>query len=80
LEITPEEQRQMRTLISPAEKARRREEKHREAGVMSREEYEGRAAWRRSEARRMHAESVPLAEIAAALGVSCHTVRSYVFR
>jgi 5'-3' exonuclease len=80
LEITPEERRQMRTLISPAEKQRRRKEKHREAGVMSREEYEGRAARRRSEARRMHAESVPLTEIAAALGVSCHTVRGYVSR
>jgi hypothetical protein len=80
LEITREEQREMRTLISAAEKQRRRAEKARQAGVMSRKEYKDRAAWRRAEARRMHAESVPLSEIAAALGVSCHTVRSYVFR
>ena len=80
LEITPEEQREMRTLISPAEKERRRKDKARQDSVMSRQEYEGRAAWRRAEARRMYAERVPLEEIAKTLEVSYHTVRSYVFR
>jgi hypothetical protein len=81
LEITPQEQREMRTLISPAEKARRREEKRRKAGMMSREEYKGRAAWRRSEARRMCVEEdMDVPEIAKALGVSVHSVKSYVSR
>jgi hypothetical protein len=80
LEITPEEQRQMRTLISPVEKARRREEKRRNVGVLSRREYRNRAAWRRAEARRMAAEDVPFEDIANALGVSVHSVSSYVFR
>ncbi len=81
LGITAEEQRALRVLISPAEKGRRRDEKRRRAGMMNRKEYEGRAAWRRSEARRMYSEegrSVP--EIASALGVSVHSVNSYVFR
>ena len=48
---------------------------------MSRQEYEGRATWRRQEARRMYTERVPLEEIAKTLvGVSHHSVRSYVFR
>jgi DNA-directed RNA polymerase specialized sigma24 family protein len=80
LEITPEEQRQMKTLVSPAEKSRRREEKRRKAGVISREEYEGKAARRRSEARRMASEDLPFEEIAKALDVSVHSVHSYVFR
>jgi hypothetical protein len=80
LEITDEEQKEMRTLISPTEKARRREEKARQVGAMGREEYKVRAARRRAEARRMYSEvgkSAP--EIAKALGVSVHTVNSYVY-
>lgn len=80
LEVTDEEQRQMRTLISPAEKYRRRLKKLRQAGVMGRKEYEGRAAWRCSEARRMYAERVSLKKIAEIIGVSYLIVRSYVFR
>jgi hypothetical protein len=81
LGITAEEQRGMRTLISPAEKARRREEKHRQAGIMSRKKYEGKAARRRAEARRMYFEEERnLGEIAKALGVSVHSINSYVFR
>jgi predicted transcriptional regulator len=49
--------------------------------MMSREEYEGRAAWRRSEARRMCVEEdMDFPEIAKALGVSVHSVKSYVSR
>lgn len=79
LEITDDEQRHMRTLITPAEKYRRKVERAREAGVISRQEYRDNAAHRRKEARRMAAEGIPYQEIGKALGVSVHTVRSYVY-
>lgn len=78
LEITPEEQREMLTLISPAEKARRREEKRRRAGAVSQKHISSQAEYRRSEARRMAAEGVSFDEIAKALEVSIHSVNSYV--
>ncbi len=81
LEITAEEERKMSTLISSEEKARRRTEKRRQAGAMRREDYRGRAAWRRAEARRMYGqEKVSIPEIAKALGVSVRSVNGYVFR
>ncbi|MDP9437447.1 MAG: hypothetical protein M3P49_01650 [Actinomycetota bacterium] len=82
LGITDEEQRQMRNLIAPAEKYRRKREKEKEkrrkgrGGSMSRGEL---AAWRRAEARKMAAEDVPHDVIAAYLGASVHTVRSYLY-
>ncbi len=79
LEITAAEERHMSTLISPTEKARRRTEKARASGVIAREEYVGRAARRRREASRRAAEGESFKQIAASLGVSVHTVRSYVY-
>jgi hypothetical protein len=84
LEITAEEERQMRTIISADERRRRdREEKkeqRREAGAMSRQKYEASAHDRRSEARRMASEGLRAEEIAKTLGVSIHTVRTYLYR
>jgi hypothetical protein len=74
LDITPEEQKEMNVLISPAEKYRRKVEKRRKAGVMPRAEYEGRAMWRRSEARRLVTEGKTLKEIGKILGVNWRSV------
>jgi hypothetical protein len=74
LDITPEEQKEMDVLISPAEKYRRKVEKRRKAGVMPRAEYEGRAMWRRSEARRLVAEGKTFKEIGKLLGVKWRSV------
>jgi hypothetical protein len=82
LEITPEEERHMLTVISKGEKYRRKrkneDEKRRKnrGGKMSRSE---RAAYRRTEARRMAAEGLSFGEIAQALGISFHSVNSYVY-
>jgi DNA invertase Pin-like site-specific DNA recombinase len=80
LEITGDEEREMRTLISDDERRRRdREEKkelRREAGAMSRNEYERRAADRRIAARRMAAEGLRAEEIAKRLRIS----RQHVYR
>jgi hypothetical protein len=84
LEITAEEEREMRTIVSDDERRRRdrqeKKERRQEAGAMDREEYEGRARDRRSEARRMASEGVHSDEIAKTLGVSIHSVRSYLYR
>jgi hypothetical protein len=84
LEITVDEERQMRTIISNDERRRRdreeKKEKRWEGGAMSRQEYEGRAQDRRSGARRMASEGLRAGEIARTLGVSIHTVRSYLYR
>ena len=84
LEITGDEEREMRTVISDDERRRRdreeKKDKRREAGRMSREMYEGRAADRRSEARRMASEGLHAEEIAKTLGVSIHSVRRYLYR
>jgi DNA invertase Pin-like site-specific DNA recombinase len=78
LEITAEEGREMRTIISDDERRRRdrqeKKERRREAGAMSREEYEGRAQDRRSKARAMAAEGMSVRQIAKALGVHHTTV------
>lgn len=75
LEITAEEERQMRTLFGEDEKRRR----FVAAGGMGRRQYEGRAEQRRLEARRMSSEGKSFKEISEALGVSVHTVNSYVY-
>jgi hypothetical protein len=74
LDITPEEQKEMDVLISPAEKYRRKVEKRRKSGVKSRAEYEGRAMWRRSEACRLVAEGKTFKEIGKILGVNWRSV------
>lgn len=80
--ITPREQKNMRVLISQDERRRRRREKERarqrEAGRISREDYEGRAAQRRSEARRLSSEGYSRREIAESLGVSPASVTGYL--
>lgn len=74
LEIDVSEESRMRTLISSDER-RRRDRKDPE---MTRERYEGRAAQRREEARRMAAERLSTARIAEALEISQRTVQHYL--
>ena len=76
LEITPEEERELKTIISDEERRRRDRERkkreRRESGdvEMSRTEYLVRAAKRRAEARRRSAGGLSLRMIATALGIS----------
>lgn len=74
LDITPDEQTHLRTIISTAEKRRRETAKRRATGMMSREQYRDRATDRRSEARRMRSEGAGVPEIAKALSVAQRTV------
>ena len=78
LEITGDEERAMRTIISDDERRRRdreeKKERRREAGAMTRNEYEGRAQDRRAEARRMAAQGLSVRQIARALEVHHTTV------
>jgi len=74
LDITPDEQTHLRTIISAAEKRRRLTAKRRATGMMSREQYADRAAQRRSEALRMRSEGLSVAEIAKALGMATSSV------
>jgi hypothetical protein len=78
LEITAEEEREMKTIISDEE--RRQRDRERKNPEMTRGEYETRAAKRRAQARRMAAEGLRPQEIAETLGVSVHSVRSYLYR
>jgi len=79
LEITPEEERRLKTVISDDERRRRdreRDEKRRrEAGAMTRDQYEGRAAWRRLEAPRLRSEGLSVRQIAAELGIKERRVK-----
>ena len=74
LEITPEEERELRTIIGDDERRRRdrtRDEKRRrEAGAMTRVEYEVRAAKRRTQARRLAAQGMSVRRIAEEIGIS----------
>jgi hypothetical protein len=80
LEITGDEEREMRTVISDDERRRRdreeKKDKRRVAGAMTRNEYEGRAADRRIAARRMAAEGLRAEEIAKTLRIS----RQHVYK
>lgn len=78
LGITPEEQAHLRTIISTAERERRRREKRRAAGVEDRATYLDRAAERRAEARRLRSEGLTLSSIADRLGVSVRAVTGYL--
>ena len=81
LEVTPEEERQLKTIISDEERRRRDRERkkreRRESGEveMSRREYEVRAAKRRAQVRRMAAEGSRSGEIAERLGISKSSVQ-----
>ncbi len=74
LDITPEEQAEMQTLIGPEESKRRDRDWHirkRQAeGAMSRAEYEKQAATRKAEAVLRRAQGESIAAIAKALNVS----------
>lgn len=74
LEITPEEEREMRTVISDDERRRRdrqRDEgRRREAGAMTRQEYLVRAAKRRVAARSLAEAGKSVRRIAEELGIS----------
>lgn len=80
LEITPEEQKQLKSIIGRQEKYSRnnvrRTEARREAGKMDREEYLSQAEKRRAEARKLYEEGMNISEIARAMKTS----RSHVSR
>ncbi len=79
LEITPEEERRLKTIISDDERRRRDRERdenrRREAGAMTRKDYEGRARERRLGALELREKGLSRAQIAAELGVSLSTVK-----
>ena len=70
LEVTAAEQQAMRTLIGRDERQRRRAQRRRDAGMVTREEYLGAAAERRSEALRLRREGLTQSTIASRLGVT----------
>lgn len=78
LEITADEEREMRVIISSGEKRRRdlerKEKARREAEALTRTQYLTRAAKRRAQARRMAAQGMSRGQIAEALQVSRSTV------
>jgi hypothetical protein len=73
LEITAEEERELKTIISDEE--RRRRDRERKNPEMTRREYETRAAKRRAQARRMAAEGLQTKDIAGRLGISKRAVQ-----
>lgn len=80
--VTPEEERQLKTIISKDEKRRRDRardtKRRRERGAVEREAYLAQVAGRRSEARRMAGEGLTQAEIAERLGVTQRAVSNYL--
>lgn len=81
-QITDDEQRQLKTIISPEIKQERntsiQKRIRREKGVMSREDYEGRAAARLERAREMFAQGMSKAQIAREMGIDRSTVTKYL--
>ena len=81
LEVTPEEERHLKTIISDEERRRRdRERKRRERRAsgeveMSRAKYEGRAKERRLAALELREKGLRTVEIAAELGISQRAVQ-----
>jgi DNA-binding NarL/FixJ family response regulator len=73
LEITAEEERELKTIISDSE--RRRRDRERKDPEMTREEYLVRAAKRRAQARSLAAEGLQTKDIAERLGISKRTVQ-----
>lgn len=80
LQITPEEQRHMLTIISSAEKGRRLTEKRRAAGVRPREEYVGAAKAKAEAVRRLAQTGATRAMISEQLGININTVKHYLKR
>jgi hypothetical protein len=79
LEIDAAEEPHMRVLISKTEKERRRAEKRRQAGMVPQWSISATATDKRTEAIGMATEGRSFEEIAAAVGRSVHTVKSYVY-
>ena len=80
--VTPEEERQLRTIISKDEKRRRDKERdtrrRREAGAVERSAYLATSSERRSQARAMADKGLTQAEIAERLDVAQPTVSNYL--
>lgn len=78
LEIDASEEAEMKTIISDDTRRKRdafdKERKRREAGALTRQQYEGRAHQRREEARRLATEGMTRPQIAEVLKVSRSTV------
>jgi hypothetical protein len=82
LNITPDEERQLATIISDAEAAdrhRKRDEvKRREAGAVDRTSYLENAEMKRAHALLLRAKGMKQREIAAEMGVSLRSVKDYL--
>lgn len=74
LEVTAQEQQQLRTIIGKDEVQRRRVGRRRAAGMEPRDAYLGRAQERRSKALEMRSRGMTLREIGDALGVTKQAV------
>jgi len=84
LEIEPQEERDLITIISQGEKRRRdrerKQQKRRAAGMMERRFYVGRAAKRKEQTRELHGQGKSISEIMKILQVSYDTVKGYLYR
>ena len=82
LSITPDEERQLGTIISEAEaleRDRKRDEaRRREAGAVDRGSYLENAEMKRAQARLLQAKGMKTAEIAAEMGLNPRVVRRYL--
>lgn len=81
LEITPEEQRQLRVLIGKEEKQLRRREKRREQGIQARSDYEGKTgskAQLKLEAKRLYSKLQNFTKVAEQMGLPRETARRYI--
>lgn len=81
-QITDEEQRRMKTIISSEIKKERKleaqEQKRRQDGVMAREDYEDRANARQAQALELARSGMKVKDIAKVLGVSRQSVNNYL--
>jgi hypothetical protein len=81
LSVTPEEERQLRTIISKKERTRRDTERHaasrHAAGAIPREDWLANVELKRQQARRLRQEGWSVRRIAHALGVSPGTAHNY---
>jgi hypothetical protein len=79
--ITPDEERQLSTIVSRGEARRRDAERdtkrRREAGAVTRAEYEGNSEQKRATVRLMRAQGKTQAAIAAELNIGLRTVKRY---
>lgn len=82
--ITPDEEREMQTIISKEEKRRRtntrRQAERREQGVMPRADYRQAAADKKLVAKALHAQGKSLRTISTELGIPLSTVQYYCAR